>query len=127
MLMRGLLYESVWILIKYYCNMEFEIYQTPEGNEPFLDWLSNIKDRVTTSRIRSRLRRIEETGNLGDHRSIGSGVYEFRLQFGAGYRIYFGKIGSDTILLLRGGDKGSQRRDLLKAMEDWREHHSRER
>ncbi len=106
--------------------MEFEIYQTHDGNEPFLEWLSNIKDNVTRSRIRSRLRRIEETGNLGDHRSVGKGAYEFRLQFGAGYRIYFGKIADDTILLLRGGDKGSQNRDLVRAKEDWKEHNSRE-
>lgn len=100
--------------------MELEIYQDPNGNAPFLQWLSDIRDKVTAARIRSRLRRIEEGGNLGDHRSVGDGVFELRLQFGSGYRIYFGKIGDDTILLLRGGDKGSQRQDIAKSKIDWK-------
>ena len=87
---------------------------------------SPIKDKVTVSRIRSRLRRVEETGNLGDYRSVGNGVFEFRLQFGAGYRVYFGRIADDAILLLRGGEKGSQSRDIEKAKADWKEHSSRE-
>ena len=106
--------------------MELEIYQDQNGNEPFLEWLSGIKDKVMTARIRSRLRRVEETGKFGDFRSVGSGMYEFRLQFGPGYRIYFGRIGNDTILLLRGGDKGSQSQDIGKAKIDWKEHNSRE-
>lgn len=104
--------------------MELEIYQDQNGNEPFLQWISTIRDKVTVARIRSRLRRIEESGNLGDHRSVGNGVFEFRLQFGAGHRIYFGKIGNDTILLLRGGDKNSQRQDIAKAKIDWQKHNS---
>ena len=104
--------------------MELEIYQDQNGNEPFLQWISTIRDKVTVARIRSRLRRIEESGNLGDHRSVGNGVFEFRLQFGAGHRIYFGKIGNDTILLLRGGDKNSQRQDIAKAKTDWQKHNS---
>ena len=106
--------------------MDVEIYQNRNGNEPLIGWLSAIRDKVTVARIRSRLRRIEETGNLGDYRSVGGGVFEFRLQFGAGYRIYFGKIGDDTILLLRGGDKSSQSRDIERAKADWREHNSTE-
>ena len=112
------------------CNlqlvMDIEIYRNQNGNEPFIEWLSAIRDKVTAARIRSRLRRIEETENLGDYRSVGGGVFEFRLQFGAGYRIYFGKIGEDAILLLRGGDKSSQSRDIERARTDWREHNSRE-
>ena len=104
--------------------MDLEIYRDQNGNEPFLEWLSDIRDKVTAARIRSRLRRVEESGNLGDHRSVGEGVFEFRLQFGAGYRIYFGKIGNDTILLLRGGDKGSQRQDIARAKIDWKAYNS---
>ena len=106
--------------------MDVKIYQNRNGNEPFIEWLSAIRDKGTVARIRSRLRRIEETGNLGDYRSVGEGVFEFRLQFGAGYRIYFGRIGDDAILLLRGGDKASQSRDIERAKADWREHSSRE-
>ena len=106
--------------------MELEIYQDQNGNEPFLDWISAIKDKGTAARIRSRLRRIEESGNLGDHRAVGDGVFELRLQFGPGYRIYFGIIKNVTVLLLRGGDKGSQRKDITKAKVDWKEHKSEE-
>ena len=106
--------------------MDIKIYQSRSGNEPFIKWLSSIRDTVTVARIRSRLRRVEETGNLGDYRLVGDGVFEFRLQFGAGYRIYFGRIADNTILLLRGGDKGSQSRDIKKAKADWKEHNSRE-
>ena len=105
--------------------MDIEIYQDLNGNEPFIEWLSSIRDKVTTARIRSRLRRVEETGDFGDHRSVGDGVFELRLPFGAGYRIYFARIG-DAILLLLGGDKGSQRRDIEKAKAYWKEHNSRE-
>ena len=104
--------------------MELEIYQNRNGNEPFIEWISAIRDKVTAARIRSRLRRIEEGGNLGDHRSVGDGVSELRLQFRGGYRIYFGKIGNDTILLLRGGDKDSQRQDIAKAKIDWKTYNS---
>ena len=106
--------------------MDVKIYHNPNGTEPFTEWLSHIRDKVTVARIRSRLRRVQETGNLGDYRLVGDGVFEFRLQFGAGYRIYFGRIANDTILLLRGGDKGSQSRDIEKAKADWKEHNSRE-
>ena len=105
--------------------MDVEIYQDPNGNETLIEWLSCIRDKRTAARIRSRLRRVEETGNLGDYRSVGDRVFELRLQFGAGYRIYFSRIGEDVILLLLGGDKGSQSRDIQRAKTYWQEHNSR--
>ncbi|MCZ6676548.1 MAG: type II toxin-antitoxin system RelE/ParE family toxin [Candidatus Poribacteria bacterium] len=105
--------------------MDVEIYQHPNGDEPFIDWLSSIRDKRTTARIRSRLRRVEETGNLGNYRSVGEGVFELRLQFGAGYRIYFGWIREDTLLLLFAGDKDSQSRDVQREKTYWREYNSR--
>ena len=60
-----------------------------------------------------------ETGNLGDHKHIGDGVWEARLAFGPGYRLYFGRSGRDLVLLLLGGDKGSQGKDIKKAREFW--------
>ena len=105
--------------------MDVRIYQDRNGNEPFSQWLFSIRDKVTLARIRKRLRRVEETGNLGDYRSLGDGVFEFRLQFGAGYRIYFGTTGKYSILLLRGGDKTSQTQDIEKAKSDWKEHRAR--
>lgn len=61
-------------------------------------------------------------GNLGDHRSVGDGVFELRLDFGPGYRIYFGRIGHQVILLLTGGDKSSQTKDITKAKQYWNDY-----
>jgi putative addiction module killer protein len=59
-------------------------------------------------------------GNLGDHKSVGSGVFEARVMFGPGYRIYFGKGGDSIIVLLIGGDKGTQSKDISPAQRFWR-------
>jgi putative addiction module killer protein len=60
-----------------------------------------------------------ESGNLGDHKQVGDGVWEARLAFGPGYRIYFGKRGAELVLLLLGGDKGTQRKDIKQAKLYW--------
>jgi putative addiction module killer protein len=63
-------------------------------------------------------------GNFGDVRSVGDGVQELRIHFGPGYRVYFGRVGDAVIILLCGGDKGSQDRDIERAQEYWRDHRS---
>ena len=63
-----------------------------------------------------------ESGNLGDHKSVGGGVWEARMPFGPGYRLYFGKDGTKVILLLLGGDKSSQTRDIKLARQYWNEY-----
>ena len=98
--------------------MRIEIYQDEQGREPFTEWLDSIKDRVTQNRIRNRLRRIE-LGNFGDYESVGDGVFELRLHFGKGYRIYFGRFSSEIVVLLAGGDKSTQARDIQKAKHYW--------
>jgi len=95
-------------------ELTVEIYQDDHGKQPLVEWLYSLKDIRTQARIENRLRRIS-TGNLGDHKAVGAGVFELRLSFGPGYRVYFGRIGSVVILLLCGGDKGSQRRDIERA------------
>ncbi len=96
-----------------------EIYQGPDGKEPFIEWLESIKDRKTRSRIITRLDRLE-VGNPGDHRHVGEGVFELRLQFGSGYRIYYGEDGPVIVILLLGGDKSTQSRDIKKAISFWK-------
>ena len=72
--------------------------------KPFEQWISSIRDTRTSARIDNRLKRVR-LGLLGDQRSVGEGVFELRLDFGPGYRIYFGRIGREEILLLTGGNK----------------------
>lgn len=107
------------LLVVYNYSMEIQIYRDKNGNEPFEQWLSSIKDNPTWARIDNRLKRVR-LGLLGDHRLIGEGVFELRLDFGPGYRIYFGRIGPEHILLLTGGDKSSQRRDIAIAKQYWK-------
>ena len=100
---------------------ELQIYRDPNGREPFTDWLKSLRDQRTRKRIQNRIARIEY-GNLGDHKSVGDGVFELRLQFGPGYRIYFGEVNNTIILLLCGGDKSSQDRDIERAKVYWQEY-----
>ena len=100
---------------------EIRVYQTTSGREPFNEWLGAIRDMGTQARIRARLERLED-GNLGDCQSVGEGVFELRLYFGSGYRVYFGQIDNTIILLLSGGDKSSQRRDIERAKIYWLEY-----
>ncbi len=93
---------------------------TSDGRNPFRDWLDRL-DTGVKARVQARVLRFE-TGNLGDHKSVGEGVWEARLDFGPGFRIYFGKAGTSIILLLTGGDKSSQTRDILRAQEFWRDY-----
>ena len=84
-----------------------------DGRNPFREWLEEL-DASVKARIQARVYRFE-LGNLGDHKTVGGGVWEARLDFGPGYRIYFGKEGTSVILLLLGGDKSSQAKDIAMA------------
>ena len=100
---------------------ELEIYRDLNGREPYTEWFESIRDLKTRTRIQDRLDRIE-SGNLGDHRSVGDDVFELRFQFGPGYRIYFGQVGNTIVLLLCGGDKSSQTGDIQRAKAYWQEY-----
>ena len=102
------------------------IYRTSEGKEPFRQWLISLPDKMTVARIRARLNRLRD-GNLGDAKSVGSGVMELRFTFGAGVRIYFGQAGEEIIVLLIGGDKSSQSSDIQLAQEQWADYLRRQK
>lgn len=87
------------------------------GQSPYREWLDRL-DRSVRARVQARVLRFE-TGNLGDHKAVGHGVWEARLSFGPGYRLYFGKDGTSVILLLAGGRKGTQRADIERAQRYW--------
>ena len=89
------------------------IYQTPSGKSPFSDWLSGMKDSKARAVIRARLERIQ-LGNFGDCKSVGDGVSELRIPYGPGYRVYFGRQGETIVVLLCGGNKGTQQKILIK-------------
>ncbi len=99
-------------------------YITPDGKIPILEWTASLRDLRAKSKISQRLDRLQ-TGNLGDYKFVGDGVYELRIDYGGGYRIYFGQVGSVVILLLCGGDKSSQNKDIRKAKEYWRDYEQR--
>ena len=80
----------------------------------FLNWLKGLRDRNARARVAVRIDRIED-GNFGDHRSVGGGVSEIRVNVGQGYRIYYTIRNRTVVILLCGGDKSSQRRDIRRA------------
>jgi putative addiction module killer protein len=92
-------------------------YVTSAGRDPFREWLDTLAASVK-ARIQARVLRFE-IGNLGDHKTVGGGVWEARLMFGPGYRIYFGKASRTTIVLLLGGDKESQSKNIHRARSYW--------
>ena len=93
-------------------------YRAANGKDLFQDWLDGLKDVKGRATILKRIDRIEE-GLFGDHRFEGAGVWELRIDYGPGYRVYYGEKGPNIVLLLLGGDKGSQKQDIRKAQEFW--------
>jgi putative addiction module killer protein len=83
-------------------------------SDVFTAWLDNVKDERAAARIVTRIRRME-IGNAGDVRSVGDGVGEIRIDYGPGYRVYFARRGRTLVILLCGGDKKSQRKDIAVA------------
>lgn len=80
----------------------------------FSRWLDRLKDERAKARIALRIRRIS-LGNFGDMKSLGDGVSELRIDYGPGYRVYFARTGKTVVILLAGGDKRSQSRDITMA------------
>lgn len=85
-------------------------------SDEFDAWLAALKDKIGRARIALRIRSAEH-GNFGDCEPVGEGVSEMRIHFGAGYRVYFTRCGDTVYLLLLGGDKSSQKRDIKRAIE----------
>jgi putative addiction module killer protein len=99
---------------------ELLICQTDDGKEPFTHWFFGKLDPVSRGRVRSKLDRLED-GNFGDVKAVGEGVSELKLDFGPGYRIYFGQKGNE-VHLIAGGFKDTQPADIANAKAFWRKH-----
>ncbi len=102
---------------------EIQRYIASDGKSPYDQWFYSLRDINAQAKIISRLNRIAD-GNLGDYRSVGEGVYELKINYGPGYRIYFGQIGMTIVLLICGGDKSTQDRDIRQAKEYWTNYRS---
>jgi putative addiction module killer protein len=102
------------------------VFADEKGNEPFTQWLYGQKDSMSRKRILLRITRLEQ-GNYGDCEPVGGGVSELRMFFGAGYRMHFGEDIDNIVVLLCGGDKGSQRQDIKQAKSYWREYLTNEK
>lgn len=95
-------------------EMELRYYKTATGRRPFVEWFECLKDPRARAKIDVRLARVV-AGNFGDAKSVGDGVMEMRIDWGRGYRVYVARVGSVVVLLLCGGDKGSQSEDIERA------------
>jgi len=98
----------------------FEVvhYQDQAGRVPFQEWMDRLRDKRAKARIVARLEQIEN-GNLGDAKPVGDGVVELRIHVGAGYRVYCAPYGRYWIVVLCGGDKRSQAKDIDRAKDFW--------
>lgn len=96
------------------------IFENKKGKKPFVEWLESL-DAVVRARIENRILRLYH-GNYGDYKTLQDGVNELRLSFGSGYRVYFAEDGKTIVILLCGGDKGTQAKDIKKAIGFWKEY-----
>jgi len=103
---------------------QIELYRTAAGKEPYAEWEKGL-DKATM--IDARLARIRESGNIGNYKLLGNSVYELKLDFGPGYRIYFGLETETFMILLLGGSKKGQQKDINKSKEYWKDHLSMKR
>jgi putative addiction module killer protein len=101
----------------YFIPKKLFYYTLPSGRIPFYDWFYSL-DAVDADTINDRLEKVE-TGYLGDYKNLGEGVFELRIHLNPGYRIYFGIDGLEMVLLLCGGNKSTQEKDIKKAKTFW--------
>lgn len=105
--------------------VEVRHYVDPNGRSPFADSMSELDD-VASARVATALYRLEQ-GNFSSVKGVGAGVFEYRIDFGPGYRIYFGKDGEKVVILFGGGTKKRQSRDIADATDRWAEYRKRKR
>jgi putative addiction module killer protein len=98
--------------------IEIRHYLTASGKNVFAEWLDSLRDPKAEARIAVRIARLT-AGQFGDCRPVGDGVWELRIDWGPGYRVYYAMIGRMCVLLLCGGDKRRQAADIKRAIEHW--------
>jgi putative addiction module killer protein len=100
--------------------LDVRYYVSASGEEPFAEWFAGL-DEAASAKIARALARMEQ-GNLSNVKSVGEGVLEYRIDFGLGYRIYFGRDGETIVVLLVGGTKKRQQRDIDAARLCWQDY-----
>jgi len=99
---------------------EIKKLELQNGLVPFDEWFDSLRDRKMQTAVDARLARVR-AGNFGDHKSVGSGVFELRIVLGPGLRVYYGLHGKEVVVLVGGGDKSSQARDIRRAQQLWQQ------
>ncbi len=105
--------------------VEIREYINTKGRSPYAKWFDGLNARAA-AKVATALVRMAQ-GNLSNAKGVGAGVSEYRIDFGPGYRVYFGKDGDTVIILLGGGTKKRQRKDIEAAQDLWREYKQRKR
>jgi putative addiction module killer protein len=100
--------------------LELRYYLGADGRSPFASWFEDL-DPIAGAKAVRALARMEQ-GNLSNVKSVGEGVLEYKIDFGPGYRVYFGRDGEQLVILLTGGTKKRQQRDIETAAMFWREY-----
>jgi putative addiction module killer protein len=106
-----------------YGMLTIRYYIAADGHQPFAAWFAGLEATARTKVVRAIIRM--EQGNLSNVKSVGEGALEFRIDFGPGYRVYFGRDGDTLVVLLIGGTKKRQQRDIEEAIGYWRDYKQR--
>ena len=101
--------------------MQIFHYLTPDGRDLFQEWLDRLKDRKAKVAVQRRVDRLQG-GGFGDSRFCRNGVWELRMDIGAGYRVYYARSGAEVILLLCAGSKNTQDADIDRAIACWQDY-----
>lgn len=104
--------------------MEILRYVTTEGKDVFGEWLSGLSDKRAAAKVAVRINRLA-AGNFGECKALREGVWELKIDYGPGYRVYYAKSGKTCVLLLCGGDKRKQAADINRAIEYWQDYQRR--
>lgn len=104
--------------------VEVRHYVTASGRNVFAEWLDSLRDAKAEARIAARIARLT-AGNFGDCKPLKDGVWEMRIDWGPGYRVYYAMVGRTCLLLLCGGDKRKQSADIRRAIEFWDDYRQR--
>ena len=99
---------------------QLEHYLTPDGTDIIGEWLDGLTDHQATARLAARFVRLA-LGNFGDCKALSHGVWELRIDWGPGYRVYYAQAGAELLILLGGGDKRKQKSDITRAVNYWQD------